>query len=271
MLQKVQTSMIATGGAGDGSTLVVESEKATFQQPSVTDPVVQGLSGIFDNVTGTLTITTSDGSTAVVSGFPTAKDLATGREGKAGKDGATGPTGRDGQDGRDGQAGCRGVKGSRGRLGPTGSTGPVGATGSTGVTGPTGPTGPTGSKGKDAAQEEYVVTNVVDLATNTPYLQSFEGYARDPDSKRITNMGRVHAAAQLSTVNVNFKTPFLNRLVSLNITFLNNRTNQASTFAIYDLNMSDGSWENSMLGGFVLQSRGTNTEDWDFYYTAIGD
>jgi len=272
MLQQISTSLIETTGASAGASLVVSpSGDATFASASVTDPVASSETYSYDQMTGTLTIRNSDGTVSTVSGFPTLSQIQAGQKGEPGADGAPGTPGADGRDGKDGEQGCPGRKGDRGRLGPTGPTGAVGPTGNTGPTGELGPTGPVGERGTDATIEEYVANNVVDPDTNQVYMKSYDGYNFDTDSGRIINMGRAHSRKERSTVNVVFAKPFVNRLVSLSITFLNNTTNQAKTYKIYDLNMSDGSWENAMLGGFVLQSTGTNTEDWDFYFTAIGD
>ena len=272
MLQQISTSLIETSGAASGAPLVVSPNGgAEFSVPSVTDPVAASTSYSYDSMTGVLTIQSPEGTTVRVEGFPTLAQIQAGQKGEPGADGAPGTPGADGRDGRDGEQGCPGRKGDRGRIGPTGATGAVGPTGNTGPTGEVGPTGPEGKRGTDATKEGYVVNNVVNPDTAVVYMKSYNGYNYDADSGRIINMGRVHARKERSTVNVIFAKPFINRLVSLSITFLNNTTNQAKTYKIYDLNMSDGSWENAMLGGFVLQSSGSNTEDWDFYMTAIGD
>lgn len=272
MLQQISPTLIETTGATAGASLVVSpAGAAEFATAASTDPVAGTDQYSYDPMTGTLTVRNPDGALTTVSGFPTLSQIQAGQKGEPGVDGAPGTPGADGRDGKDGEQGCPGRKGDRGRMGPTGPTGAVGPTGNTGPTGEIGPTGPVGERGTDATVEEYVANNVVDPDTSRVYMKSYDGFNYDKDSGRITNMGRVHARKERNTVNVVFAKPFINRLVSLSITFLNNTTNQAKTYKIYDLNMSDGSWENSMLGGVVLQSTGTNSDDWDFFFTAIGD
>lgn len=270
-MQQIPVAMLDVTGAQVGDTLIVQ-EEAVLAQPSEQQAASSLFTATYDPETGVVTYKFADGSTIMCTGFPTLSDLQ--RSGLKGEVGATGPTGAkgtDGRDGRDGGQGCPGLKGDRGRVGPTGPTGPQGVTGPQGITGEIGPTGPTGARGADAVSETYTVTPVYDLASGQAYTKAWQGSRVDNDSGSIVNMGRFIASRSKQTVDIVFTTPFTNRLVSLSITWLNQRTNQAQTFKIYDLKMSDGSWENAMLGGFILQSSGTNTSDWDFYYTAWGD
>jgi len=224
----------------------------------------------FDSTTGTLTVTFSNGTQKIVDGLPTADQMKEGREGKQGKQGIDGLTGNNGKDGRDGEQGCPGIRGHRGRQGPTGNTGPIGSTGDTGPVGPTGPTGPTGLTGRDAIINEYEVSQVLDPITGAPIAGAYAGSNYDPNTGFVTNFGRAVFAANQATIHVAFNRPYLNRCASLALTFLNNATNQAKTYSIYNI---DGTavLENLLLGGFQLRSTGTNTVAWDFFYTAEGD
>lgn len=225
----------------------------------------------FDQQTGTLTIIWPDGSQSTVSGLPTADQLKNGREGKQGKDGVQGKAGIDGRDGVDGAEGCPGPRGGPGRQGPTGNTGPVGATGNTGSVGPTGATGPTGSPGRDSAIDEYLASQALNPVTGAVIQNAWVGSNRDMNTGFTQNMGRIVDTRTLDTVHVVYNTPFLNRCLSIQITFLNAATNQAKTYQLYELDGTSAVNENALLGGFTIKSTGMNVVGWDFFYTAVGD
>lgn len=269
-LQKVHPSQINGGTAPQGQVLgKVTEERVGFFDP--TNPIgqEQGLSIQFDSITGTLTITDSNGEQASASGLPTADQMKMGRQGPQGSTGLPGRPGRQGRDGKNGDPGCPGPRGAPGRQGPTGNTGPIGPTGDTGVPGPTGPTGPTGNPGRDAIIDEFLTSPVVDPITNAPILGAYVGSNKNPNTGFIQNFGRHKAPSSNNTVSVTFNTPFINKCVALNITFLNGSTNQARTFRIYNLDSSAVN-ENLLLGGFMLKSDGLNSAAWDFFYSAEG-
>ena len=271
-LLKIDPSMIRADGAQIGEAMMVVGDSVLgLEIPDQNTAIGQGFDLSYDSGTGTLTATLSDGSQIKASGFPTASDIMSARTGPQGNQGVQGIAGADGKDGKDGGQGCPGVKGDRGRDGPTGPTGPIGSTGPTGGTGDRGPTGPTGPTGKDSITDEYVAIATTNPLSKQVYVNAYHGYVHDPNSGVIQNKGRVIFPSTQDTVNVVFDYPFQNRCLSLNITFLDQSTNQAKTYKIYDLNLSDGSWENFLLGGFVLKSTGRNLVNWDFFYDASGD
>lgn len=270
-LMQIDPALIDGRGGSSNQVLSKISDNVVgFRNPDEVDPSEDLSSISFDSETGTITVVFPDGSQKTATGFPTADQMKAGREGKQGKQGIQGDDGKDGKDGRDGEPGCPGIRGTRGRQGPTGNTGPIGSTGDTGPVGPTGPIGPTGPAGRDAIISEYEVSPVLDPITGAEVVGAYVGSDYDPNTGRTINFGRVVAAATQSTINAAFNRPFLNRCASLTITFLNNATNQAKTYAIYNL---DGTAvkENVLLGGFTLKSTGANTVAWDFYYSATGD
>lgn len=272
MITKLSPEQIDTSSAPDGSSLKVESGVASFQVAGASDPVGEfDTKYSFDSETGTLSILYADGRQQIVSGFIRSSDLRQSMQGEPGLPGTPGTPGKDGRPGRDGLPGCRGRKGDRGRMGPTGGTGPRGATGNTGSTGDLGPTGPDGPPGKDAIAPEYTVVPYVDPDTETPYAHAYVGYDHDLVTQRTINSGRVIARALRDTINVTFLKPFENRVLNVNITFFNANTNQAKTYRLYNHAREDGSFENSMLGGFVIKCIGMNVEDWDFNFIAMGD
>lgn len=270
-LQQVHPSQISGGTAPVGNVLgKITEQRVGFLDP--TNPTGQNtaLSISFDQVTGTLTIVDSDGQQASADGFPTADQMRLGRTGPQGSTGLPGRPGTSGRDGKDGEMGCPGPRGYPGRPGPTGNTGPIGPTGDTGIPGPTGPTGPTGQPGRDAIIDEFVTSPVVDPITKEPIIGAYIGSNKNPNTGFIQNFGRHKAPASNNTVSVAFNTPFINKCVALNITFLNGTTNQARTFRIYNLDSSAVN-ENVLLGGFMLKSDGINSTAWDFFYSAEGD
>jgi hypothetical protein len=271
-LLKIAPSMIQADGASVGEVLqVVGNSQIGLETPNQNVPISSGLELSYDAGTGTLTATLSDGSQIKASGFPTSTEIMSAKTGPQGNQGIQGIAGTDGKDGKDGSQGCPGIKGDRGLEGPTGATGPVGATGPTGTTGDVGATGPTGPTGKDAIVDEYVAVSTIDPLSKQVYVNAYHGYIHDLNNGVIHNKGRAIFPSTQDTVNVAFDYPFQNRCLSLTITFLDNSCNQAQTYKIYDLNMSDGSWENFLLGGFVLKSTGTNLKNWDFFFDATGD
>ena len=271
-LIKIAPSMIQADGANIGEVMQVTSSSVLgLESPNQNTPIDSGLDLTYDAGTGILTATLSDGSQIRASGFPTNDEIMSAKTGPQGIQGIQGIAGADGRDGKDGSQGCPGIKGDRGLEGPTGPTGPVGPTGATGTTGDVGPTGPTGPTGKDSITDEYVAIPTIDPLSKQVHVNAYHGYIHDPNNGVIHNKGRAIFAANRDTVNVTFDYPFQNRCISLTITFLDQTCNQAKTYKIYDLNMSDGSWENFLLGGFILKSSGTNLKDWDFFYAASGD
>jgi len=273
VMQRINTAMIDASAAEEGSRLeVAGGGTADFVPPGASDPLFDGnVTYNYDPETGTLTVSYPDGRQQSVSGFIRASDLQQAMRGAPGLPGAPGTPGKDGRAGRDGGQGCAGRKGDRGRMGPTGGTGPRGSTGNTGPTGDTGPTGPDGPPGKDAVKADYTVVQYVDPDTEIPYEQAYSGYDNDVMTGRIINSGRVIARALRDTINVTFQKPFQNHVLSLSITFMDATTNQARTYKLYNHARKDGTFENSMLGGFVIKCSGTNAADWDFFYTAMGD
>ncbi len=268
----IKPSLIDGGDAPVGRVLGKQNNKSVnFIDPteSANIPGSQGL--MFDPVTGTFTVIWPDGSQSSISGLPTADQLKSGKEGKQGKDGLRGLPGQDGRDGRDGEPGCPGPRGPRGRQGPTGNTGPIGATGNTGAVGPTGPTGPTGAPGRDAAIDQYQTAQALDPVTGAIIPNAWIGSNRDMNTGFTHNMGRIVNKSTSDTMHVIFNTPFINRCISLHITFVNAATNQAKTYQLYNLDGTSAMNENALLGGFTIKSAGVNTVGWDFWYTAVGD
>lgn len=271
-LTKINPSLIDGGLAPIGKVLGKKTgTSVAFMDPTEAAKIPGSQGAEFDPVTGTLTIVWADGSQSNVTGLPTADQLKSGKEGKQGKDGLRGLPGQDGRDGRDGDDGCPGPRGPRGRQGPTGNTGPIGATGNTGAVGPTGPTGPTGSPGRDAAIDEYLAAQALDPVTGAVIPNAWVASNRDMNTGFTHNMGRIVNKSTTDTIHVIFNTPFINRCVSINITFLNAALNQAKTFQLYNLDGTSAVNENALLGGFTIKSTGTNTTGWDFWYTALGD
>lgn len=273
MLQQVKPAMIDARGVDDGSALQADGEQAKFKKPAPNDdsPPREQLS--FDATTGVLTIRYTDGQTATVSGFPTTAQISKGRKGDPGRRGEDGRPGNDGRNGRDGLPGCPGRKGDRGRVGPTGPTGAVGPTGITGPTGPVGPTGPKGATGADAPTSIYNVVNFKDPDTEIAYPDAFIGSEFDPATRRIRNFGRVKARQLRDTINVVFERQFVNRCVSLQLTFVDADCNQSKKYALYteDGQALTSGPENLMLGGFVIKVSTPNDRAWDFFFEAIGD
>lgn len=271
MIQKLPPEMIDGGDADVGQVLGKNTgTSVSFIDLNDPDQDDSGTQGKFDAATGTLTIIINDVSMNI-SGFPTSDQLKAGRAGPRGQPGLAGRKGEDGRDGRDGEQGCPGAKGDRGRPGNTGPTGNMGPTGPTGEVGPTGPTGPTGPKGNDSQINEYLTAQVLDPLTNQPLTNTWIGSDYDPNTGHMVNMGRVRLPSSRNVAQVVFNKPFLNRCVSLEISFLNMNTNQAKTYAIYHIDPDTGAEENFLLGGFTLKSTGINVQDWDFFYTAHGD
>ncbi|WOL24673.1 tail fiber protein [Yersinia phage fHe-Yen9-02] len=271
-LIKIDPRMLAPGLAPTGNVLgKTSTDSVGFMAYEEAASIPGANSLTFDPTTGTLTLIFTDGSQASADGLPTADMLKKGREGKQGQQGLGGKAGVDGRDGRDGDIGCPGPKGERGRQGNTGDTGPIGATGNTGDVGPTGSTGPTGAPGRDAIIDDYAASQVLDPLTGEIVPNAFIGSNRDKNTGFTINMGRQVAPKTQDTVHVIFNTPFINRCVGLNITFLNAGVNQAKTYALYNLDGSSATSENFLLGGFTLKSTGQNVVDWDFFFTAEGD
>ena len=271
-LAKLPPSMIGGGKAPVGHALGKDTlESVGFIDTSETNKRLVGLQATYDSLNGTLTLSLPDGSSVIAEGFPTLEQLKQGREGKQGLRGLPGKPGQNGRDGRDGNEGCPGPKGDQGRPGSTGPTGPLGPTGDTGVPGPQGPTGPIGPPGRDAIIDEYAVSQVIDPLTGELIDNAWVGSNYDKNTGRITNMGRVVSPSNREAVHVVFNTPFLNKCVEINVTFLNGATNQAQTYAIYHLDPDSGTQENFLLGGFTLKATGLNLEQWDFFYSASGD
>lgn len=271
-LTKINPSLIDGGLAPTGKVLGKQSSTAVgFMDPNEAAKIPGSQNLQFDPLTGTLTIVFPDGSQSTTTGLPTADQLKSGREGKQGKDGLRGLPGSDGRDGRDGSDGCPGPRGPRGRNGPTGNTGPIGATGNTGGVGPTGATGPTGSPGRDSAIDEYLTAQALDPVTGAVIPNAWIGSNRDMNTGFTQNMGRVYNKSTTDTIHVIYNSPFINRCISLQITFVNTATNQSKTYQLYNLDGTSAMNENALLGGFTIKSTGTNVAGWDFFYTASGD
>lgn len=271
-LTKINTSMIDGGNAGTGLVVGKQTKDTVgFINPLEITKIPNTQDMQFDPVTGTLTVVWPDGSMTVVPGLPTSDQLKSGREGKQGKEGLRGLSGSDGRDGLDGADGCPGPRGPRGRQGPTGNTGPNGATGNTGPIGPTGPTGPTGSPGRDAVIDEYNAAQALDPVTGAVIDGAWIGSNRNLNTGFTQNMGRIVNNSKGDTVQVIFNQPFINRCISVQVTFVNAASNQAKTFRLYDLDGSSAMKENALLGGFTIKSTGANTAGWDFWYYAVGD
>ena len=272
MLVKIGVGMLDGGTAPVGDVVgKVNDQQVGFLKPNQNGGTqAEGSSINFDTQSGTLTIIFPDGSQATANGLPTADQMRSGKQGEQGKQGIQGRAGIDGRDGRNGEQGCPGPRGSQGRMGATGNTGAVGPTGDTGAPGPTGPTGATGASGRDATIDEYVVSPVLDPITKDPILNAYQGSNKNLDSNFVQNFGRHYALASNSTVHVVYNTAFVNRCVSLQLTFLKPNSNQARTYQITNL---DGTAinENLLTGGFTLRSTGQNSEPWDFFYYAVGD
>ena len=172
MLTRIPVSMIKASGA-DGSAVVVESGKLKSSDETVTT-ASEITAGFYDQGSGVLTLTFSNGQDVAITGFPTFDSIPEGPQGPQGEPGLDGQDGRDGRDGEEGPEGCagpvgptgdkgprgedgrpgqvgppgpQGVQGPMGERGPTGAQGPQGKVGITGPTGETGPTGPQGDQG----------------------------------------------------------------------------------------------------------------------------
>ena len=152
MLTKIPNQMIKPEGAPDQTSVVIrDGVMQTVQASEIVGTEVIG--GRFDAISGVLTINFFDGSTKIISNFPTEARIPagpTGPQGIAGEDGIAGANGRDGLQGSPGCAGVRGLiglTGPRGESGRTGQQGPVGPEGPMGVMGLQGPPGATGPRG----------------------------------------------------------------------------------------------------------------------------
>lgn len=108
--------------------------------------------GVYDDATGTLTLTLESGQKLSISGFITSSSIGRGATGPTGPKGDSGTNGVNGLDGEQGPTGCQGPPGTPGRQGAIGPTGPAGSVG------PTGPTGPTGPRGDDGVVQVYIQT-----------------------------------------------------------------------------------------------------------------
>lgn len=271
MIQKLSPSMLAGGDAEVGLVLGKASPSSVgFIRPDDPTQDASGAQGTYYAETGTLSLII-DSITLRIEGFPTTSQLKEGRDGRPGDAGQPGRPGQDGRDGLDGEQGCPGPKGDRGRPGNTGPTGAQGHTGNVGPIGVTGPTGATGIPGRDSVIDEYAVSQVLDSLTHQPVPNAWVGSNYDKNTGYKTNFGRVKLPAARDTSQIVFNTPFVNRCVSISITFLNAATNQAKTYALYHLDPDTGTEENYLLGGFTIKSTGLNVGDWDFFYTAFGD
>lgn len=94
--------------------------------------------GVFDNVSGILTLSLPGIGKFNITGFVSRYDVGTGQRGEQGVPGSSGVDGVLGAEGLQGPRGCRGPQGQQGKPGPRGPRG---------VEGPMGPTGATGSQG----------------------------------------------------------------------------------------------------------------------------
>lgn len=110
------------------------------------------VSGVYDDATGTITLTLESGAKIAITGFITASSVGKGPTGPTGPQGESGINGTEGRDGEQGATGCQGPPGTPGRQGPIGPTGPAGQIG------PRGETGPTGPKGDDGVVQVYIQT-----------------------------------------------------------------------------------------------------------------
>lgn len=110
------------------------------------------ISGKFNDVTGTLSLTLVNGQSVEIRGFMTPGDIGVGPSGPQGIGGVDGADGLLGEDGLQGPPGCQGPPGT------PGVTGPQGEMGAQGEAGPPGATGPTGPKGDDGQVDIYIQT-----------------------------------------------------------------------------------------------------------------
>ena len=137
MLEKVNISQVQSTGE-DG---LVESVEGHLVTRPPTDDMPETLSGVYDQVTGTLTLRIPTIGTLNIEGLPRTADMGQGeqgRDGPMGTPGVAGLTARDGRRGPDGCLGPEGREGEPGRQGPRGREGPQGYIG---IEGPKGPTG----------------------------------------------------------------------------------------------------------------------------------
>lgn len=231
----------------------------------------------FDKQTGVLSITIND-NTVKVTGLPTEQSLPSGPQGARGKEGKSGTPGRNGRDGAQGIQGCIGPKGDRGPKGATGATGEKGDQGVTGAVGPTGPTGSTGATGNDGNEPEYFagVRNEegshsfteVDGQGNT--TQGRSPYVKLIQSGAMHQWGRFINDTGTSEVTVLFSEPFVNRVTGILVFFVDPLSYQSQNYEVGDFIDID-----SDIGGFTIGVTGSPTlpltDNWDFYWLAMGD
>lgn len=147
-LTKVPLDMLSAAGKPgsnvefDGKEIKIGGVIST-ENPDIGNANVTGAH--YDQATGSLIITFSNGYELKASGFMTSGNIGVG---PAGPQGLQGQAGVDGLQGRDGQKGSTGEQGTSGPQGRIGATGPEGPRGDPGIPGAAGATGPQGEKGK---------------------------------------------------------------------------------------------------------------------------
>lgn len=143
-ITKIPLSMINASGAPDDD-IRFDGDDILVTPDGDERRLGSGVSqGVFDDVSGTLTISLIDGTTVNVPGFVTKATLGTGQQGQHGASGTSGANGTDGQHGATGAVGCMGPSGAPGIPGQKGD---LGYTGDRGIQGDRGITGDRGVKG----------------------------------------------------------------------------------------------------------------------------
>lgn len=123
-----------------GQSLAVEQRDADINE----------FNGVYDNVSGVLTLNIPGYGKINISGFPTRFSVGTGMRGEPGREGSPGINGVLGGEGLQGPRGCRGPQGPQGKPGVRGPRGVVGPPG------PRGATGPQGIRGQDGRVQIFI-------------------------------------------------------------------------------------------------------------------
>lgn len=142
---KPSLSMINAGSSSGNVSNTGKGLVVTTEETQATE-----LSGTFDNISGTLTLSIPGYPVLTISNFMTQSDVGTGKEGPQGVSGTSGTDGIIGESGTQGERGCRGPRG------PVGERGVRGPEGKQGEQGPMGPTGPQGISGLDGKVAIYI-------------------------------------------------------------------------------------------------------------------
>lgn len=147
-LTKPTLDMIEVSGKAGTSVQFTGESLQLVEEPFNLGAIVSNIA--FDDMTGKLTLTFSDGRTLVASGFMTRNNIGLGSQG------AQGPQGIAGIDGLFGAPGLPGPIGPQGAQGPQGPLGPRGERGVQGDRGPTGPQGLQGPAGLDGVLKVFI-------------------------------------------------------------------------------------------------------------------